>query len=237
LILPEGFGAESDPREIDASDRYALAVTSYQWRGKSDEALAWLYLRSSWVARDFGAMLPPEPRMARVMSYTERWRPLMGPDGNQYDVEMGLATRVAEAIAAGEFNRYQKPYVELALLLILRRHGENRQAEPLLSRLSGKAFSDPMRESLDRMSGSIAAERRFQARAADHFERALLSDQITPANRGAACYLLGELHRRLNRDSSAIRWYDRALGDRALPPNLRDWAIQQKQWCLASQSP
>lgn len=232
LELPDDFTPESDPRELDARDRYRLAIQCYEWRQRSDEALGWLHLRASWIAREEGAMLPPEPRLARVMGFIERWKPRLPAGGNQASVEMQLAARVAEAIATGEFNRFQKPYVELALALILRRHGENRQATPLLDRLHGyDGFSGEMNAAIARMRTSIDDEKRHQIEAAACFERALLADQITAANRPAACYVLGELSRRLGRDRDAIRWYDEALRDKTLPADLRTWATEQKDWC------
>jgi len=232
LALPDGFTPERDPRELDARDRYRLAIECYRWRQRSDEALAWLHLRASWIAREEGAVLPPEPRLTRVLAFIERWKPPLPPGGNQVSVEMQLAARTAEAIAAGEFNRYQKPYVELALALILRRHGENRQAAPLLDRLSGHdGFPEAVIAAIGRMRASIDAEKRHQVEAAACFERALLANQISAANRPAACYLLGELSRRLGRDRDAVRWFDEALRDKTLPADLRTWAAEQKNWC------
>ena len=232
LKLPPGFGPQSDPRELDAADRYALAITCYGWLQKSDEAMAWLHLRASWVARDEGSVLPQDPRLARVMKYIERWRPTMQANENQVDVEMKLAARMAEALAAGLFNRYQKPYVELALALILRRHGENRLAQPMLDRLvHDERFSDSLRQSMERMRESIKKERQHQAAAASCFESALLAGRIAPANRASAHYVLGELCRRLGRDDEAIQWYDKALADPTLAADLQTWARQQRTWC------
>jgi len=142
---------------------------------------------------------------------------------------MQLATRVLEALDSGQFNRYQRPYVELAVALILRRHGENRQAGPMLDRLAdGQAFSESLRQGLDRMRESIRVERECQTWAANCFERALLARQITGVNRGPACYLLGELLRRLGRDRDAAGWYEKTRQDPALPADLRKWAAKRK---------
>lgn len=231
LKLPEGFGPESDPRALDAADRYRLAIQCYQWGQKSDEALAWLHLRASWIARDEGSVLPKDSRLARVMEYIGRWRPEMSAADNQRDVEMQLVTRVLEALAAGQFNRYQRPYVELAVALILRRHGENRQAGPMLDALvKYEAFSHSLRNGIERMRTSAMLERKHQAEAANCFERALLANQISGANRAIACYLLGELCRRLGRDREAVNWFDQALKDNMLPSDVRQWAIEQRAW-------
>jgi hypothetical protein len=56
-----------------------------------------------------------------------------------------------------------------------------------------------------------------------------MADQITAPNKAPACYLLGELYRRLSRDREAVRWYDRAMADPALPPDLRRWARQGRE--------
>jgi hypothetical protein len=237
LKLPAGFTPDSDPRELDATYRYALAVTCYRWQQKSEEAIAWLHLRASWIEREEGAVLPPEDRLKRTMAYTERWRPPLGPTQNQADVEMQTCTRMAEALAVGRFNRYQKPYVDLTLALMLRRHGENRQARVLLDRLwrIRDRFPDSLQQSISRMNESIRKETAQQQEAAAAFERAVLTDRITPANRGPACYLLGELTRRLGRDADAVEWFDRAIAEAALPADLRGWAVEQRQWCQTSQ--
>jgi len=232
LSLPEGFTPTSDPRDLDAADRYKLALTCYRWRQQSDEALAWLHLRASWIARDEGSVLPQDPRLARVMKYIERWRPARQARENQADAEMQTATRMSEAIAVGEFNRYQRPYVELALAMILRRHGENRQAAPRLDELAGYGgFSKVLRDGIERMRASIVRERQHQRLTADYFERALLSEQVAPANQAPARYLLGELYRRLGRDDAAILWYEKALASPDLPANLKTWARQHKALC------
>lgn len=232
LKLPSGFGPDSDPRELDAADRYALAITCYQWRGRSDEALGWLHLRASWIAREEGSVLPPEPRLARVMKYIERWRPALEPGGNQADLEMRTATRIGEALVEGRFNRYQQPFVELALAMILRRHGENHAAQRILDRLVRlDVFPAMLREGIERMRRSISIERRYQSEAAELFEQALLAGGMSPKNRGPACYLVGELYRRLGRDREAVRWFDEAIRDSELPDGLRSWARQQREWC------
>lgn len=230
LELPTEFGPESDPRDLDARDRYQLAITCYRWRNRSDEALGWLHLRAAWIAREEGSVLPPDDRFVRMMKYLERWRPMLGPGDNQADAELRTATRLTEAIAAGEFNRYQRPYAELALALILRRHGENRPADALLERLSDdQRFEAPLRQGIARMRTSIEREREQQRKAAEYFERALLAEQIAPPNRGPGVYLLGETCRRLGNDREAIKWYDRALAEPDLPADLRTWAREQRK--------
>lgn len=237
LKLPPGFGPGSDPSELDASVRYALAVTCYQWRQKSDEAIGWLYLRSSWVEREKGAHLPPDPRLRRALAYIERWRPALGSTDNQLDVEMKLAARASEALLTGRFTRYQRPYLELAVALILRRHGENTQAGSILRRLQqadANLFSEDLRTGMTAMQQSIIRERKHQEKAADAFERALLADLVSADNRPAAMYLLGELFRRLNHDAEAVKWFDRTLKEPDLPADLRGWAEEQRSYCLGS---
>lgn len=230
-LLPEGFGIQSDPRELDAADRYRLAIQCYTWRQRSDEALGWLHLRAAWVAREEGSAVIKDDRLARVMAFIERWRPPLPADGNQADVELTLAGAIGEHLARGEFSRFQQPYVELALAVILRRHGELRQAEPLLERLSKyEPFSPALHASLARVRNSVAREREHLVRAADHFERALLAGQIAGPNQASALYLLGETCRRLDRDREAIDWFDQALRHRELPAELRAWAGQQRAW-------
>lgn len=235
LELPEHFTPDRDPRELDAADRYRLALTCYRWRGMSDEAMGWLWLRASWVTRDKGSMLPREARLERVMSYIERFKPPLEPESNQADLELETATRVAEALVVGDFNRYQAPFVKSALALILRRHGENRHAKPILKGLNNAALPDELAGGLGRMLESIRQEHEQQREAARYFEQALLARRIPEENLGPACYLLGELLRRLGRDADAIPWFERALEVEKLPENLRVWARQQRDWCQYGQ--
>ena len=249
LPLPKDFTPAGDPRDLDALDRYELAITCYTWLQRSDEALAWLHLRASWIARDEGSALPPDDRLVRVMRFVERYRPPAGPQDDQSayvpgksddqaDLEMQMAARIAEALAAGRFSRYQRPYVDLALALILRRHGENRQAGPLIETLARQPdFTPALREALERMLDSIAREKKYQAAAADRFERALLAHQVSAANRHAAFYLLGELNRRLGRDRQAVRWFDEALRGPDLGDRLKTRAAEQRAWSAAGIGP
>jgi tetratricopeptide (TPR) repeat protein len=232
--LPEGFGPQSDPRELDAADRYALAITCYTWQQRSDEALAWLHLRASWIARQEGSVLPADARLQRVMTFIERWKPTMEATDNQVEVEFQTAARIAEALSIGRFNRFQRPHVELALAMILRRHGENRLATPPLERAGAyPRLSPALRDGIARMQESIRREREHQTQAARYFERSLLAGSVSRENRGPACYLLGELLRRLGRDAEALAWYDRALSDDALPADLHAWAEAQRSWAAA----
>ena len=236
LALPPGFTAQSDPHDLDPAVRYALAIKCHEWRRKSDEALAWLHLRSSWIEREKGASLSSDPRLKRVLEYIERWRPPIEPAGNQLDVEMQLATRTAEALASGRFNRYQRPYVDVALALILRRHGENIQADTLLNRLlkaDAEHFSAELRTSLIALQTSIAQEQEHQRQAAAAFERALLADLVPPENRPSAMYLLGELCRRLGRETEADKWLRKALAEPSISADLRAWAAEQRDLCRA----
>lgn len=224
LPLPAGFGPMSDPFDLDAAIRYDLAIQCYEWRKRSNEALAWLHLRASWIARDEGSNLPRDWRLARVMKYIERYRPYKTTTDNQVDIELQTATNMADAIAAGQFNRYQRPYVELALALILRRHGENHLAMPHLTKLAaGSAFSELLQEGIKRMMKSINHEHKHQAKAIHYFEQAVVANEIQGANRAVVCYMLGELNRRIYRLNEAFKWYDQALRAPDLPLDLRTW--------------
>ena len=231
LALPKGFTPASDPLDLDAAERYELAITCYRWRQRSDEALAWLHLRAAWIQRDEGSALPPDRGLVRVMEFAQMWRPKPTSEENQADVQMQLATRIAEAIASGRFTRYQRPYVDLTLAMLLRRHGENRQAAPVLDALiESNPFPTALQDAIRRMRDSVDRERKHQIAAAECFERALLANQIIGTNRPPACYLLGELNRRIGRDREAVRWYDQALESPGIDEPLKAWAEQQRAW-------
>jgi tetratricopeptide (TPR) repeat protein len=137
---------------------------------------------------------------------------------------------------SGRFNRYQRPYVDLALALILRRHGENIHANALLTRLLTvdiQRLSSDLRENLPAMQASIEREQEHQRKAANAFERALLAGLVSRENRPSALYLLGELYRRLGREAEAAKWLDAALREPSLSAELREWATEQKEACRA----
>ena len=224
------IAAGTDQRDIAADDRYALATRCYLWRGRSDEALAWLYLRQSWLVRENASVVPRDRRLERVLTYARRWMPPASQDSNQADRELGLVTHLLAGLAEGRFNRYQAPFVEMAAAMLLRRHGEHGQAEPLLNALRNEPLlTEPLRTAAARMADSLAAERRFQRQAITHFERAVTAGQVAVPNRAVALYLIGELHRRLGNPVKAVHWFDRAAADAALPPELQRWIKRQRR--------
>jgi len=234
LPRPAGVTPESDPREIDARDRYALAIRCYEWRQRSDESLAWLHLRASWVVRDTASVAPRTPRLERVLALAQRWHPPRRAGANQADDELEIVTRAAASLAEGQFNRYQEPVVRFVVAMLLRKQGENRQAAPLLAALKDDVLlEEPLREAARTMVESIAAEQEHQRAAAARFQKALLSERMAEPNRAAALYLTGELYRRLGRDAEAIRWFDRALASGKLSPELLRWTRQQRAWAQA----
>ncbi len=219
----------TDQRMIPALTRYRLAEQCYRWRGMSDEAMAWLCLRASWVARDLGSVIPRSDRLQRVMGFIERWLPEERRGGNQADRELQLVTHVAAQLAEGRFSAYQRPYVEFILAMLWRRHGENTLFEAVYPRGQPlDALPDALAERVRKTRESIAEERRWQRRALEHFLKAVDGRTVTPTNRPAANYLIAELYRRLGERNRAIRHYDAALNDPKTDEHLRTWAREQR---------
>ncbi len=228
---------ETDQRMIPAEVRYRLAHQCYQWRGMSDESMAWLYLRSSWVSRDLGSVLPRTDRLQRVMGFVERWLPSDREVPNQVDRELQLVTRLAAELAEGHFTRYQVPYVRFVLAMIWRRHGENALFESLYP--PGRDNTDlpeRLRSRLEEVRASIAEERRWQQRALVYFLRALDGREIQPSNQPAAKYLIAELYRRLGQPNRALHYYDRALADPRIDARLAQWAREQRVQVMSTSS-
>ena len=224
---------QTDPREIPASVRYQLAIQCYHWRGMRSEALAWLYLRASWVARDEGSVMPRTDRLQRVMGFIERWLPPETPQGNQADRELQLATQVAAQLAEGRFSRYQAPYVRFVLAMLYRQHGENDLFEALFPPPGPYAdLPDLLRSKVAEVHASIERERRWQRLALEAFLKALDAGEVSAPNRPVAHYLVGELYRRLGQFNRAVRHYDRALGDPAIDAHLTEWARQQRSYAI-----
>ncbi len=233
---------QTDQREIPAAIRYDLAVQCYRWRGMRSEAMAWLYLRASWVARDEGSVMPRTDRLQRVMGFIERWLPPDAPGVNQADRELELITHVAANLAEGRFSRYQAPYVRFVLAILCRQHGENDVFDALFPESrSCTDLPEILQRKVVEVRASIATERARQRLALESFLKALDVKEIAPANRPAALYLVGELYRRLGQANRAVLYYDRALAEPGLDPHLADWARQQRaiaqQPALATQSP
>ena len=220
---------KTDQRKIPAEVRYRLAVQCYDWRGMSAESLAWLYLRASWVARDLGSVIPRTDRLQRVMGFIEQWMPKDANTQNQADRELELVTRLAAHVAEGRFSIYQRPYVEFVLAMLWRRHGENALFESVFDPdRPDPGVPEALQSIPARVHASIAEERRLQRLALSHFLEALDGNEVTPANRAPAVYLIAELYRRLGQPNRALRYYDRALADPRLDPHLSTWARQQR---------
>lgn len=230
LKRPSDVDRNTDQQMIDPLDRYELAIQCYNWSQRSDEAIAWLHLRASWVARDSECTIAPSPQIDKVARHIRRWLSAMSDEVNPADAELRLATLATSAMAEGHYSRYQESYIRFFTALLYRRHGENRQAQPLLSLcVKDPVLEDTLRKASQRMLDSIRREQYHQAKAFTHFEQALLADQIASPNRPLARYLCGELCRRLDRGREALKWYD--LSDERgtpLPEPVRTWKREQK---------
>jgi len=230
LQRPAGITPQSDPRDIHPLDRYDLAIACYRWRQCGDEAMAWLNLRASWVARDAGSVCPRTPRLERIIAYARRWEPPATEVPNPADRELHVATLASAALAEGRFNPFQAAFMRLYVGMLLRRHGENLEATAFLRTAQAETIlEDELRQAARRALESIERERRYQREALTHLERAWLSEQVAPANRGPAAYVLGELNRRLGRDEEAMRWYGRVAAQPGAPDRIRLWAQEQER--------
>jgi len=226
---------QTDPREIPAAVRYRLAVQCYVWRGVKSEAMAWLYLRASWVARDEGSVMPRIDRLQRVMGFVERYLPPDVAGGNQADRQFVLATSVASMLGEGRFTRYQTPYVRFVLAVLYRQRGENDLFEALFPPDKTEAgLPDLLKSRITEIHASIAEERRWQRLALETFLKAVDAREIAPANLAASYYLIAELHRRLGQINRAILYYDRALADPQINAHLARWAQEQKAYAKGS---
>jgi hypothetical protein len=213
---------------IHPLDRYELAIRCYEWAQRRDEALAWLHLRTAWVIRDLASVEPTDERFLRVATFARRWRTGRNLTDDPADDDLRVAALAAADLADGRFNRYQRPHVRWYIAWLLRRHGEDITAEPILrSLVEDAALDDVGRSAAAKMADSIQNERLHLQKAFGYFEKAVLSDQIAPANRMVATYLLGELARRLDRPTVARRWFAR-VDPTQLPPRLRDWSTEQQ---------
>jgi len=224
------ISATMSQHEIPVTTRYALAAQVYEWRGASAEARAWLALRWAWVVRDEGSFVPPTPLMIRAMREIERRLPEWRADANQADRELQAAVALLADHQAGHYAGPLEAHVRLAIATVLRRQGELRPADTLLAGLlDDSTLEGNLPAVVRRMRASIVEERRLLGEARGLFQRAVSRGDPKPENLAAACYLLGEICRRLEDDAAARDWYDRALRTDRLDSALRRWATQQRE--------
>lgn len=226
-LRPAGIADDVSLNDLPAPQRYAMAIATYRLLNRSTEARAWLHLRASWAIRD-QAHVPPTPPVPLLFAWVETLLPPHTAGENQADRELMLATEVAARIGEGECLGPARSPAKLILAFLLRRHGENAAAQPLLAQLAADgSLSDPLRDAAIAMRDSIAQERAQQDEAVELFRRTLFVGGVTEPNLGPATYLVGELNRRLDRDREAISWYRRALETPGLPDDLKTWSAEQ----------
>jgi len=217
-------------QEIETLDKYELAWQTFSILGRSDEAFAWLAIRASWVARDLYSVMPKHPEVAKVLVEAGK---LLGPpkaSTNPAEREVLQARKLellAQGLPSGAKNEWSYKAV---IALLYRRHGENSAAEPYIHDVLGDKHTPPaIRDTFIKMKQSLVAEAYWQELAADRFSQAISKGTISPQNKTAAKYLLGQLYFRLGRHEEANRWLNEALVDRRLPENLTKWAKETQK--------
>ena len=217
------------PQEIETLDKYDLAWQTFKILDRSDEALAWLALRASWVCRDQYCILPRHPLLAQVFTQAGT---LAGPPDektNPADRELEQADKLARKFSLGDVPPQECWAWNTAIGLLYRRHGENSQALPYLeSALADAQTPPPVVQSIRLMKQSIDDELFWQQRAAESLRRAIDDRKISRDNQPVATYLLGQLYWRLGKKDLAARWLKKAMLDPNLPPNLVEWARTTK---------
>lgn len=218
-----------DQLDIPATLRYALADQVYQWVGKSDEALAWLRLRSAWASREAGSILPKDERIDALLSRFSRMLPAGGGRENQADRELELATRIGDLLVWSQLAPQDRPLARFIRAFLLRRHGEVLAARGLFKRLqSDESVPEKLKKTIPTILATIDAELKSLAGARDRMMRAVEGKEVAKPNLAAAVYLVAETSRRIGDYEAAIEWYDRAREIKGIAPNLKTWAEEQR---------
>lgn len=216
---------DAKPQEIETLDKYDLAWQTFQILDRSDEAMAWLALRASWVCRDQYCNLPRDPLLARVFREAGELVPAPDEKTNPADRELAQADKLAENLNNTTTAKQERWAYNAAIGLLYRRHGENSRALPYLeSALTDTQTPRPVVKNIQQMKKSINNELSWQQRAAESFRQALDDRKISRENQSIATYLLGQLYHRLGKKDLAKRWLKKAMMDAELPPTLVEWA-------------
>jgi tetratricopeptide (TPR) repeat protein len=220
----EPISPEATPREIDTLEKYDLAWQTFDLLERSDEAMGWLALRASWVARDLYCNLPRHPKLKAVLQVAGKAVPVVEGKENPADREIEQAKQLEETLAIKSFSAAEAWSYEAVIGLLYRRHGENVRALPHIERVIGnEASPKEVREAFLRMRRSIDEEACWQSRAAARFERAISAGAICPENQPTAKYLVGQLYLRLGQKDKAKHWFRESLKEPKLPPRLAEW--------------
>lgn len=208
--IPKG----AKQKEIAGHVKFDLLAQVHALRGDGDLKIGMAYLRASWAVRQSGASdLPDFDEWTRLKErYGLTKTPMqigLGKNRSPYDLEKArkLAGDMADKYKSGT-SRVLALYLAAYLN---RKHGENREALGWLEKLKElKGQNSFVDNAAKRMAESIELERRYQEKAAAFFERAL-DGELEKKARGELLYMMGELHRRLDRADTALAWYDKCI--------------------------
>jgi uncharacterized protein (DUF2225 family) len=224
LVPSEDISPEASPREIDVLVKYDLAWQTSKRLGRSDESLAWLALRASWVARDQYCNIPRNDDLAKVLRKAGLEASPPNAKENPADREIAQAKHLEEDIIAGEIEQKDEWACHAIVGLLFRRHGLNDRAIRHINLVIGSDQAPKsVREAFLRMRKSIDDEVLWQGRSVECFEKALEAKKIDPKNVATAKYLVGQLYLRLGNQDKAKMWFREALRENDLPQRLREW--------------
>jgi tetratricopeptide (TPR) repeat protein len=217
------------PREIPPLVKYELGYEAYKILGRSDEAMAWMALRASWVARDEYCNLPRNPQLADVLIEAGKLVPLHDKNMNPARRELDQAKALENIVENTAISPDMRWAYRSVIALLYRRHGENEKSLSYLNEVqrSNKAPSD-VRIAITEMKDSLVSETKWQTLSAGHFHSAITKGKISPQNLTVAKYLLGVLYFRLGMEQDALVWFKSAEKDQPLPVPIDQWIQQFK---------
>lgn len=217
--------------EIPGHAKFDLLAQVARLRGASPAEMGRAYLYASWSARQQGA--PALEDFEEWKALRERYGldrpPLELGRRNRTEVELEAAARLEADLKAGKALGAPRPLALYLAAWLLRRHGENADAERLLAALGPhETENSVVAQAAARMRASIALERDYQAKAAEAYTAAFNAKTLDARSAAETAYLLGELQRRQGDAASASLWYERAIEAPEASPQLKALAAAQK---------
>ncbi len=199
--LSSAVAALPDPSSPRPWDRYAIAAAMYAVLGRDDAFLGDLWLEASWTARD-----------AAVGYYAA----VEGPIGARTILELGWE-ELKKPLSASDRRK-----LLFNMARVAHRGGWPSERDAHLVALEATGPLEPREAAgVARLRlHAIDIERALQAKATDHYTRALHAS-LEPRERARITYLLGDLARRRGDSDAARRFLAQVVDDPAADNSWR----------------
>jgi uncharacterized protein (DUF2225 family) len=224
----------NEGEKMPAWMKYDLIAQTYKLLRK--DGIAWIYIRASWAVRL--SFYPIEYLDEKISAKAQEWSEAnwLGDETDekknraQSEVDIGMKYHEKAKTLKGD----EQMYAEIVAILFLRPHGENTAVTETLGTIKKIMPEEQYNKFEKALTESISRERGFQKKAVALLEESLKTaeDNATKANE---VYICGELNRRLENFSKAIKYYQDALKVKDCPDGLNDLIKEQIKLLPAQQ--